>query len=280
MTNTLLAGCGDVATALGLRLIARGHHVYGLRRNVRHLPKAFKPIAADLSDPDTLRGLPETIDHVLYAASADEGSDAAYERAYVQGLRNLLGALRGHGAGRLFFLSSTAVYAQTDGSWIDEDSATEPQRFSGLRTLEAERIARDGHLPCTVLRCSGIYGPGREQLLDRVRSGAAVASPRYTNRIHRDDVAGVVEHLIVTGSSPPRLIVSDDAPVPMAEVVGFLAKALGAPEPPTERPDAPLPARGGNKRCSNRALRATGYRLRFPSYREGYSPLLAGAAET
>lgn len=276
MARVLIAGCGYVGTALGLRLIEQGDEVWALRRDPTGLPGSFNKVAADLAQRPELSNLPSQLDHVVYTASAGESSDAAYERAYVTGLGNLLSAVEGRGVRRVFFTSSTAVYAQTGGVWVDEESETAPVHFSGRRTLEAEALLRAWGAPSTVLRCAGIYGPGRNRLIDAVRQGTASMSERYTNRIHRDDIAGAVIHLMASDTAPETLILCDDEPARQREVTTFLAERLGVALPAAAAAEAP--ARGGDKRCKNTQLRATGYELAYPTYRDGYAAMLAGLA--
>ncbi len=271
--KVLLAGCGYVASELGLRLVSLGAEVWALRRSAAGLPSAFHAVSADLAIPGQLDQLPRGLEYVVYSASAGESSDAAYERAYVRGLSNLIAALAGQPLRRIFFTSSTSVYAQADGSWVDEASETSPAHFSGQRTLEAERVLETSGLPATVLRCAGIYGPGRAHLIEAVRTGTANTSERYVNRIHRDDLAGAILHLMTHDVAEPRLILSDDEPAPQRDIARFLARALGVPEPA----DAASPGRGGHKRCRNDRLKATGYALQYPTYREGYAALLRAA---
>ncbi len=275
--RTLIAGCGYVGVALGERLVADGHEVWGLRRNGSGLPASIRPIAADLGDASQLQNLPSELDYVVYAASAGEGSEAAYRRAYVAGLGNILAGLRGHRPRRVFFTSSTAVYAQADGSWVDEESETSPLHFTGAVTLEAERLLQQSSLPATIVRCAGIYGPGRHRLIESVRQGTAAMTHRFTNRIHRDDLAGAIGHLIRVNSGVDVVIASDDEPATQSDVIRFLAKELGVPEPPAASTPADGPARGGHKRCRNARLKATGYELSYPTYREGYAALLASS---
>lgn len=272
--RTLIAGCGYVGIALGQRLLAEGHEVWGVRRDVSNLPAGFRPLAADLAAGAGLGQLPTEVDYVVYSASAGEGTDTAYARTYVTGLQNVLGRLRASSLRRAFFTSSTAVYAQVDGSWVDEDSETAPSHFTGKRTLEAEQLLEASGLPFTVLRCAGIYGPDRTRLIDSVREGTARGSMRVSNRVHRDDVAGAVAHLMRSGSQTTRLILSDDAPAPQIEVMRFLAERLGV-APPKLVPDELTAVRGGHKRCRNTRLKATGYVLQYPTYREGYGAMLA-----
>jgi nucleoside-diphosphate-sugar epimerase len=270
--KVLIAGCGYVGTALGERLVDGGYEVWGLRRDPSGLPNTFHKLAADLAIASDLAALPRDLDYVVYSASAGESSDAAYRQAYVVGLENLLSAVQGRPLRRLFFTSSTAVYAQADGSWVDEASETEPKHFSGVRTLEAENLLRGSGVPSTILRCAGIYGPGRTRLIESVRRGVAAASDRFTNRIHRDDIAHAVIHLMTRDLAADLLILSDDEPAPQRDVVSYLAERLGVAMP--AHPPEPS-ERGGHKRCRNQRLKATGYRLKYPSYREGYAAMLA-----
>lgn len=277
----LIAGCGYVGTALGEELAAASHVVWGLRRNPAGLPAPVRPIAADLTDPSTLSVLPEEVDRVVYAASPAGASDQAYADAYVRGLENLLGTLerRGAGIGRVLLTTSTAVYAQSDGSWVDETSATEPTHFSGKRLLEGERVLASGPYPAVAVRLAGIYGPGRTGMLRRVRDGEArcPAAPRYSNRIHRADCAGFLTHLLLHADPASVYIGADDAPVELCEAYRWIADRLGVPRPERE----PANQSGGdgrrsrsNKRCRNDRLHTSGYALRVPTYRDGYAPLL------
>ncbi len=277
MSAILIAGCGDVGTLLAGLLVDAGHDVAGIRRDPARLPDGVEPIAADLSRPETLRALPGPFDAVVYTATAGEGSDEAYRRVYVDGQRNLLEAL-GAAPARWIFTSSTSVYAQRDGEWVDEDSPTEPARFSGLRMLEAERFVAGLDTLGTSVRFGGIYGEGRTWLVERVRAGAPCVAepPLYTNRIHREDCAGVLSHVLALNEPAPRYLAVDSAPAAQCEVMDWIAARLGLPSPAREEPRSTR----ASKRCRNDRLLASGYRLRFPTYREGYGRMLAsdGAA--
>src|SRR5699024_4078402 len=177
---------------------------------------------------------------------------------------------------RVLLVSSTAVYGVSDGSTVDEGTPTTPHATNGTVLLEAERALNERIPTATVLRLAGIYGPGRTALLDRVRNGEAVIPdvPVHTNRIHRDDAAAAIVHLTTRGDTPaPIYLGVDDQPVQRGEVLRFLADELGAPRPPV---GGPSPTRGGDKRCSNALLRATGFTFTYPTYREGYRAVVAG----
>lgn len=282
MSRILIAGCGYVGSALAVQRLAGGDSVWGLRRNPVQLPSGVEPLAADLAVARSLEALPPALDVVIYMASPGGRDDAFYRTAYVEGLRNLLTALRKQGQQprRVIFVSSTAVYAQQRGEWVDEASPTEPTHFSGQRLLEAEGILHQSGFPAVVLRFGGIYGPRRTRLIDQVRQGRALISrgePRYTNRIHRDDCAGALSHLIDLAEPADCYLGVDSEPESETEVLRWLAGVLGAPPPrvaPADRDDEDS-RRSGSKRCRNARLLASGYVFRYPGYREGYTAVLA-----
>jgi len=280
MSNLLIAGCGYVGSALARVRVERGDNVFGLRRHPVDLPRGVVPIAADLAVARSLADLPAPIDAVVYAASPGGRDDAFYRTTYVEGLRNLLEALKAQGQTprRVIFVSSTAVYGQTRGEWVDETSPTEPSHHSGRRLLEAEAVLRDSGWPGIVLRLGGIYGPRRTRLVDEVRQGrAAIArgGPRYTNRIHRDDCAGVLDHLIDHAGPADCYLGVDCEPEDEAVVLRWLAGVVGATSPRLAGADARRAVRSGNKRCRNTRLLASGYAFRYPGYRDGYAAVLA-----
>jgi nucleoside-diphosphate-sugar epimerase len=253
------------------------------RRRHPALPAALHGLAGDLAAPETLVGIPDGIELLAYTAAADRSDDDAYRHAYVDGVRGVLAALaeRGTRLRRVLFTSSTAVYGQTDGGWVDETSPTEPPGFSGRRVLEGERLMLGCGVPAVILRLAGIYGPGRTRLIDRVRGGDAVVAdrttPRWTNRIHRDDCAGAAHHLLGRSDATGIWIGVDHEPAEEGAVLDWLAARLGVPPPRRAAEPATRGRPDTNKRCSNRKLLASGYRFRFPTFREGYAALLAAA---
>jgi nucleoside-diphosphate-sugar epimerase len=277
--KVLIAGCGYVGSVLAVQLVADGHEVWGVRRRFSQVLEGVHALEADLSLRSDLGRLPRDVDAVFYLVSPAGADDALYRAAYIEAMANLLSLLEAGGESprRIFFASSTAVYGQTGGEWVDEDSPTEPAHFSGERLLEAEQQLRASRFTATVLRFGGIYGPRRTGLVDRIRSGAAqYRAGRYTNRIHRDDCVGVLRHLL-THASPASLYLAVDCdPAEEKTLYNWLAGATGAPVPRERPAGAPPPARGGNRRCSNERLLGTGYTFRYPSFRDGYSAVLAG----
>lgn len=274
MKRILIVGCGDLGSGLGLELAQEGHEVWGLRRNPDRIPEPIRPLAGDFSEPGGLPPFPDKLDGVYLIATPGEYSDAGYARAYVQGMRHVLAQLAAEGQDpeRVVFVSSTGVYGEDMGGWVDEDTDPRPQRFSGHRLLEAEQLLSVAPFPGVSVRFAGIYGPGRTRLVEKVRSGGAAVDnpPRYTNRIHRDDCVGILAHLFRMADPAPVYVGVDDAPCPQTEVMDWIADRLHVPRPPRESNTG-----GRNKRCSNRRLRESGYQLRYPSYREGFDALLA-----
>jgi len=279
--SAMLVGCGDVGGRLARQLLAKGWAVSGLRRSVQHLPQGVVPIQADLGQPALPAAWPErTPDYLIYCVSANQHDEAGYQAAYVDGLRRVLGWLaeKGQRPRRLLFVSSSSVYAQQDGDWIDESSATEPEGYSGRIMLEAERLALDSGIRASVVRLTGIYGPGREWLLNQVRQGYRVAQdpPLYGNRIHADDAAGLLAFLLEKDARGELLdecyLGVDDDPAPLADVVAWLRDYMGV----TQWSDEQRVRRSGNKRCSNARARALGWTPQYPSYKAGYAAILEG----
>ena len=279
--SVLIAGCGDVGSRLASQLLAAGWEVHGLRRNVSRLPEGVIGIAGDLFKKDC----PDTwpiggVDYLVYCAAATDHDEAGYRKAYVEGLQHVLEWLDDYGQQpkQLVFVSSSSVYGQQNGEWVDETSPTQALGYSGQVMLEAEQVAFDSGIPATTVRLTGIYGPGREWLLSQVRQGyrVAVEPPLYGNRIHVDDAAGLLafllQHVEQGGSLDKVYIGVDDAPAPLAEVVGWLREYLGV----TEWAEDASVRRAGSKQCSNARAKALGWTPAYPSYREGYAAILKG----
>ncbi|AZD63756.1 SDR family oxidoreductase [Pseudomonas chlororaphis] len=279
--SVLIAGCGDVGSRLAKQLLAENWQVYGLRRTVSQLPEGVIGVAGDLFSEQCPAAWPTTpLDYLVYSAAATEHDEAGYRAAYVEGLTHVLGWLKQNGQSpkRLLFVSSSSVYGQKDGEWIDETSPAQAGSYSGRLMLEAEQVALQSGIPASLVRLTGIYGPGREWLLNQVRQGYRVAidPPLYGNRIHADDAAGLLAFLLQADRRGVQLedcyIGVDDAPVPLAEVVGWLREYLGV----TEWADNSSVRRSGSKRCSNARARALGWEPRYPSFREGYAEIIEG----
>ncbi|MEE4330475.1 MAG: SDR family oxidoreductase [Wenzhouxiangella sp.] len=267
MKQLLIAGFGDLGQRLSARLTAASNwQVHALRRSSG--PGTGDPIyhRADLTRPETLSDLPARFDAIVYQATPSERSPEAYRSIYIEGLGNLLARTA---TDQLLMVSSTAVYGQDEGEWVDESSITTPRAFNGEILFEAERLALAAG--GRVVRFSGIYGPGRDALIRRLQSGQARCSEapvQWTNRIHADDAAATLAHLLERPALGPVVCASDDRPSPRCEVLDWLADRLGCPPPLREN------GSGAGKRVSNALLRASGFEFTYPDYRTGYQGLL------
>jgi nucleoside-diphosphate-sugar epimerase len=278
-TSVLIAGYGDLGSAVADRLLQTGINVIGLSRRHKPHQTGVQLIQADVTVPEQLAVLDNiqpTI--VLYCVSADAQTDADYQQHYVNGLRHVLDRVQHSSAlQHVFFVSSTRVYGQTGDAWLDESTLPMPADFGGERLLEAEQLLEQSGVSHTILRLSGIYGPGRTRMLRLAQMPSQWPTGNvWTNRIHRDDAARWIFHLIdcvLKGDQPEACyLVTDDASVAQYEVLGWLAGQMGVAGIP-----ATPPVRGG-KRLSNAKMRATGFKLTYPDYRAGYDSLLQNMA--
>ena len=280
--RVVIAGCGDIGSRLALQLQGSGWHPTGVRRNLAKLPLGLPGLQADFSLAPCPSGW-ETLgpDYLVYAVAADQHDEAGYRRAYLDGLANVMSWVKqtAQSPKRLVFVSSSSVYGQAEGEWVDEASDTCPTGYAGRIMLEAESLAGASRIPATVVRLTGIYGPGRERLINQARQGqyAAEHPPQYGNRIHAEDAAGLIAHLLQADWAGKEIagcyLGVDDNPAPLHEVLAWLRKQLQV-EVATEA--APM-RRTGSKRCSNALARSTGWAPRYPDYQKGYAALLQQA---
>jgi nucleoside-diphosphate-sugar epimerase len=276
-TKVLIVGCGDLGQALATRLDPTRYEVHGLRRSPQTLP-GFAVIQADVTQPATLNVLqPLRPEILVYCVAADAQTDASYKAHYVDGLRHVLDALDTKCLKHVFFVSSTRVYGQTGDDLLDEAVSAIAADFGGERLLEAEALLKPLACGTTVLRLSGIYGPGRTRMLRLAQQPDNwPAEHHWSNRIHRDDAAAFMAYLIEQAVSAKPIddcyIVTDDAPVSQIEVLNWIAAEMGV-----AHLAATMPVTGG-KRLSNRRLRATGFQLAYPDYRAGYGHLIRSGA--
>ena len=237
-------------------------------------------LAADVTAPETLAVL-ETIapDYVLFVLTPSAYTDERYRAVYVEGARHCLQRIDRTHLRRVLWVSSTSVYHQDDGGWIDETSPAQPAGFAGRRLLEAEAVIAASGLPHTLVRLGGIYGPGRDRLLRQLRNGQRTQPEpaRYSNRIHREDAVGILCFLLQADMDGMPLqtiyLGVDTEPAPMAAIEAWFCAWLGIDYASLSEPAAP--ARGGNRRCSSTRLQQLGYRFLYPTYREGLPTLLA-----
>ncbi|GAB3686187.1 SDR family oxidoreductase [Salinarchaeum chitinilyticum] len=287
-----ILGCGYVGLELGRQLTAAGHEAVGVRRSadgVTAIDRAgFEAVQADVTDPEALAAVPD-VDAVVFAASSGgRGAEAARE-VYVEGLETAIEQFAGRDdpPDQLVYTSSTGVYGDHDGDWVDETTPIDPTTEKTVVLAEAERVATEvageHGIDGTVVRFAGLYGPDRYRL-ERYVEGPVTEG--YLNMLHRDDAAGVVQFVLERaaesfGTLPgDALLAVDDEPVAKWAFADWLAEQCGeaAPEKRTIEQrlaagDLSAPAERRlrtSKRCSNELLRELGYEFSFPTFREGY----------
>ncbi len=286
-----IAGCGDLGSRVAHTLLEDdGNEVWGLRR---HPPASAKPdmpaetgvpahprmqwIAGDMTRPQTLTDLPAGITHLIFTAAPGERSEAAYRATYLAGLQNIVKAIQSPALKRIIFISSTAVYGDHGDEWVTENTPVDPKGFNGQVLCEAEQwleqLQHSTHISTISLRLSGIYGPGRTYLLDRLRQGLASAATQpahWVNRIHIEDATAAIVYLLQYRQPQSVYLVTDSTPLPMRTLYEALAQLVKGPIPPEGAP----PRGVGSKRLSNARLLDTGFVFKWPDSRKGHAALL------
>lgn len=275
MPVLLCAGFGYSAEALARLLRVEGWRVIGTHRR----PEGAAAIRAAGAEPSPWPPAPETAataTHLLVSAAPDAEGDPT--------LRALGPLLKAPPLEWVGYLSTTGVYGDHAGGWVDETAPLTPATERGRARVRAEAAWRATGLPVRIFRLAGIYGPGRGPF-EKVRSGEArriVKPGQVFSRIHRDDIAAALRASIARPEAEGPFNLCDDEPAPPEDVIGHAAALLGLPPPPLvpfETAELSPMARSfyaESKRVSNaRTKAALGLRLRFPGYREGLAAVLA-----
>jgi nucleoside-diphosphate-sugar epimerase len=271
-------GLGFSALTLARAVMAQGFAVAGTCRSAAKADQLrAEGIEAYLYGPDhaldasALRGTT----HLLMSVPPDERGDAI-ALTFEEEIKALSLSWAG-------YLSTTGVYGDRDGDWVDETSPLTPATARGQRRLLAEQQWQALDLPLHIFRLAGIYGPGRNQLVS-LREGTAkriIKPGQVFSRIHVDDIAQVLAASIARPAPGTAYNVCDNEPAPPQEVVTFAAELLGITPPPEiafEDADLSPMAKSfysESKRVSNARLRnELGVELKYPTYREGLRALL------
>jgi nucleoside-diphosphate-sugar epimerase len=285
MSRIAILGCGYVGLELAGQLVGTGHDVVGVRRSQGGLDRVEEagahPVQADVTDGASLSAVP-AVDAVVFAASSGGRDAAAAREVYVEGLQTSIDhfCAREHTPDRLVYTSSTGVYGDHDGAWVDEDTQLDPTTERTEVLVEAERTALErptGGCAGTVARFGGLYGPDRYRL-QRYVEGPVTAG--YLNMVHRADAAGAVRHLLDSDRGRDAVV---------NVVADWLAGQCGRDPPPKRTVEQRLAEEAlsraaerrllASKRVSNDRLRDCGYDLRYPTYREGYRPAIEADCE-
>ncbi len=276
--RVLVAGAGWLGSVVARSLAARGDQVIVVRRDLGRVEAlrapGITPLAVDLAAPGAATRLPP-FDAVVACQSAGADNAEAYRAAYVEATRTLLEAAARHGARRLVYTGSTGVFGQRDGSLVVETTPPAPSSPTAEVLVEAERLVRGAApgVPACLLRLSGLYGPGRSGVLQRVRSGVMALGPgddAFMNWCHLDDAVSFVLAALDRGEPGAAYHGSDAAPPRRREVVEWVARQLGI-EPPRSGVAAGGPSRRIDSTWTREVLGVT---LRYPDFRAGLTPLI------
>ena len=284
MGRLLIAGCGYVGVATADLFHAAGWEVEGWTHSaesaVQLANKPYALQAVDITSVDAVKKAAREFDAVIHCASSGGGGAESYRRVYLEGARNLFSVLQ---PPAFLYTSSTSVYAQTGGEWVDEESVAEPTHETGQILRQTEELVREGG--GIVARLAGIYGPNRSALLRKFLSGEARITgdgERYLNQVHRDDIARAL-FLLVTLPNEQRQAasifnVADDEPLTERTCYKWLAARLSRPTPPKST-TARTGKRGlSNKRVRNAKLRGVGWTPHFPTFAIGMENSVLPAA--
>lgn len=281
----LIVGCGYLGRRVADSWLAQGDQVLAVTRSAARAKEfaagGIQPIVGEVTAGLDLSQA-DGVESVLFAVGFDRSSGQAIREVYVGGLEKVLDSLP-RSVSRFIHISSTGVYGQMDGEWVDEDSPCEPQREGGRACLAAETLLRSREIGMrsVILRLAGIYGPGRLPRMKDLLAGKPIDSPPdgHLNLIHVDDaVTGILaaERLAHT---PERILVSDGNPVLRGEFYRELAKLSGAPQPRFAGSQQPSDSGGrpaSDKRINNRRMLVKLMRtLQYPSFREGLAAIVA-----
>ncbi|MGE0756007.1 MAG: SDR family oxidoreductase [Pirellulaceae bacterium] len=285
----LVCGCGYLGLRVARRWLGRGETVWCTTRSPHRADGwrqlGLRPLLTDVTHPWSLPPEVLNIDTVLFAVGFDRSDARPIEEVYTEAIRHTGYALP-DSVRRLIYISSTGVYGQSAGEWVDEDSPCQPTRAGGRACLAAERWLA-GSRWCSrtvVLRLAGIYGPGRIPKRSAVVAGEVLDTDPdgYLNLIHVDDAAELVLAAEARAVPPRTLVIADGEPVLRGDFYRELARLLRAPEPRFAGPGSPVPRTGRgatDKRIRIRRMRdVLSAELRFPSYREGLAAIVADQA--
>jgi nucleoside-diphosphate-sugar epimerase len=270
-----VAGSGFTGSRILHQLHVLGHEVVGLNRSGCGVEAGIPMVTGNVLEPGGLKACADLdpFDLMISTLSGSHLRDPdEYRALYVDGPRRLAEALFWRGEPQVWVLGSTGVYGESGGEWVTEETPAVPLHEKGQVQLDAEEALHQAVPRSTVLRLSGLYGPGRTRLVRQALRKRPFFKPDiWSNQIHGDDVAGVVAQLVSRPEPPPPLLlVSDDQPTQRKEIFEWVRKQVGAPEGLYDE-DHPHDrgANRGNKRISNQRLRDLGIELRYPSFREG-----------
>ncbi len=276
MYRILVAGAGYVGGEVARYFRRKGQRVWGLVRTEASAAALEKdgiiPILADLTKPETLQKIP-IVHFVLISAAPHGRSDENYSELYLNGIGNLLKCLNRKLPPELVvYTSSTSVWKERGGEWVDESVPPDADTQKGKILIEAEKQVLQSGFPSIIFRLAGIYGPGRNRL-KAFQAGEWPAKEKtpenpYMNLIHRDDIVSAMQILFKKAAPGKVYLGVDQEPVLRSELAKWVAEKLGIPFKP------PIFESITGKRCRNHSLLELGFQFQYPTFREGYRSLI------
>ncbi|TWT99566.1 NAD dependent epimerase/dehydratase family protein [Botrimarina colliarenosi] len=284
MATRLIFGCGYLGRRAAQRWLERGDRVVAVTRHPARATAfradGLEAFVGDVTQPATLVRLPDA-ETLLYAVGYDRSADPTIHEVYAEGLQNVLAAASS-ATERVVYISTTGVYGDAGGDWIDETTPPAPSRDGGRASLAAEQVlaASPWGDRSVILRLAGIYGPDRLPYAAALRAGEPIAAPQtgWLNLIHVDDGASAVLAAADHAAPPALVCVCDGQPAVRRDYYAEAARLLNAPPPTFVAPaaDSPRAARAAaDKRVRNTVLTGRlGVKPSYPSYREGLAAIL------
>lgn len=264
----LIAGFGKLGARLAERYSARGTQVFGVRRGEVDGGPGVKLLRANLADPELPPLALPGVDALVVTLPPPVIDGEIAPAGYLRSLENLAAGLPSIPR-RVVFVSSTRVFeGRGDGSEISEADAPAPTSVRARSLVDGERSAVD-LFGASIIRPSGIYGPGRDSLIRRVLAGDPIQYARRTNRVHESDLVRAIEAMLDRADAPTLLHATDAGPAPLGDVATFVAEQLGAPAPPRIHPEEP-----SGTLLSGKRMHALLCSLDYPSYRDGYAEII------
>lgn len=271
----LIIGCGKLGQQVGLFAKDMPLDLIGFKRK-KITSTNLKIIEQDIFEESFFDKVKKFSPHfIIYCLSSDNPSEKSYQKNYVDGLKQVIASTKHiKNFQHLFFISSTSVYGENSGHFIDEFSETSPENYRGIILLEAERLMELVDFNYTVIRLSGIYGTGRNYMVNLSQDIARWPDfDRWTNRVNEEDAANFILFLLtqcLNNKVPEKLyLLTDNEPVRLYDLLNWIRQQLNLNE--NSKPNL-RPVLG--KRLRSSIIPTLQFKYKFPSYKLGYKKLL------
>lgn len=281
----LIFGCGYLGLRVARLWRQQGEEVYAVTRSEDRAAllaaEGLLPLVADVVN-DAQLSIPQGVRAVLFALGNDRRSNLPTTAVYGRGIERAITWMP-ETVDRFLYISSTGVFGQLSGQWVDESSPCKPTTEGGRASLAAEQLLQSSRFGgrAIILRLAGLYGPGRIPKAADIVAGRPIeaAADGWLNLIHIEDAAQIVVAAIQSAPIPRTYVVSDGHPIVRRDYYQELARLLNAPEPTFTAPPPDSPA--GQRATSDKRIRPQrlfdelNIRLKYPGYRSGLAAIVA-----